>query len=166
MLKRLLGAQWLAIGVVGAISFVLSIFVARQLGPEAFGVYAQAVSLGALLSILIDGGFGKLLMRETVRVSAALETHGESLHGYAFGHALAVMAVLALLIGANPLSQHQPTLFATAGAFGAVVFANFSIAVLRGQGRLVRDALWQIVGRILTAFFVIAALWRGADAPW
>ena len=166
MLKRLLGAQWLAIGIVGAVSFVLSIFVARQLGPEAFGVYAQAVSLGALLSILIDGGFGKLLMRETVRVSPSLETHGEFLHRYAYGHALSVMAVLAFLVVVNPLAPHWPTLLATVGAFGAVVLANFSMAILRGQGRLMRDALWQIGGRLLTAFFVIVALWFGAGSPW
>ena len=73
MLKRFLGAQWLAVMFVGGISFILSVFIARQLGPEMFGVYAQAVSLGALLTILIDGGFGKLLMRETVRASPVLE---------------------------------------------------------------------------------------------
>lgn len=166
MLKRLLGAQWLAIGIVGAVSFVLSIFVARQLGPEAFGVYAQAVSLGALLSILIDGGFGKLLMRETVRVSPSLETHGEFLHRYAYGHALSVMAVLAFLVVVNPLAPHWPTLLTTVGAFGAVVLANFSMAILRGQGRLMRDALWQIGGRLLTAFFVIVALWFEVGSPW
>ena len=166
MLKRLLGAQWLAIGIVGTISFVVSIFVARQLGPEAFGVYAQAVSLGALLSILIDGGFGKLLMRETVRVSPTLETHGEFLHRFAYGHALVVMAVLVFLVAVNPMTQHWPTLLATVGAFGAVVLANFSIAILRGQGRLMRDALWQIGGRLLTAAFVIVALWFGAGSPW
>ncbi len=166
MLKRLLGAQWLAIGIVGAISFVVSIFVARQLGPEAFGVYAQAVSLGALLSILIDGGFGKLLMRETVRVTPTLEAHGEFLHRYAYGHSLVVMAVLVFLVAVNPLAHHWPTLLATIGAFSALVLANFSIAILRGQGRLMRDALWQIGGRLLTAVFVIVALWFGAGSPW
>ena len=87
MLKRLLGAQWVAIGFVGAISFLLSVAIARRFGPEAYGVYAQAVSLGAFLVILIDGGFGKLLMRETVRESSALIGHGKDLHAFAFGHA-------------------------------------------------------------------------------
>ena len=76
MLKRLLGAQWLAIVFVGGISFSLSVFIARRFGPEIFGVYAQAISLGALLAILIDGGFGKVLMRETVLTSPTLAEYG------------------------------------------------------------------------------------------
>jgi len=166
VLKRLLSAQWLAIAFVGGVSFVLSVFIARRFGPETFGVYAQAVSLGALLGILIDGGFGKLLIRETVRASPALSRHGPDLHGFAFGHALMTTALLALLVLMNPLSLHWPTLLATVGAFGAAVLAQFSMAVLRGQGRLMRDALWQMASRTLTAACMALALWWGANAPW
>ena len=166
MLKRLLGAQWVAIGFVGAISFLLSVAIARRFGPEAFGVYAQAVSLGAFLVILIDGGFGKLLMRETVRESSALIGHGKDLHAFAFGHAFLVMAILALLVVLNPLSLHWPTLLATVGAFGVAVLGQFSLAILRGRGRLMRDALWQMLGRVLTASCMALALYWGASAPW
>ena len=166
MLKRFLGAQWLAVMFVGGISFILSVFIARQLGPEMFGVYAQAVSLGALLTILIDGGFGKLLMRETVRASPVLEKHGEGLHGYAFGYSVMVIACFALLALLNPMNLHWPTVLATVGAFGVAVLGSFSMAILRGQGRLVRDALWQIVSRTLTAAFVVLVLLWGATDPW
>lgn len=166
MLKRLLGAQWLAIGFVGGVSFVLSVFIARRFGPETFGVYAQAVSLGALMGILIDGGFGKLLIRETVRASPVLAKHGPNLHGFAFGHAFLVTAFLALLVLFNPFHLHWPTLLATVGAFGAAIIAQFSMAILRGQGRLMRDALWQMVSRTLTAACMALALWWGANAPW
>lgn len=166
MLKRLLGAQWLAIVFVGALSFVLSIFIARRFGPELFGVYAQAISLGTVLAIFIDGGFGKLLMRETVRASPALIGHGADLHGFAFGHAFTVMALLGILAVINPLSLHWPTLLASMGAFGAAVLGQFSMAILRGQGRLIRDALWQMVSRTLTAACMAFVLWSGANAPW
>lgn len=166
MLKRLLGAQWLAIAFVGGVSFILSVCIARRFGPEIFGVYAQAVSLGALLGILIDGGFGKLLMRETVLTSPALADHGADLHGFAFGHACMAMTLLALLAVMNPLSLHWPTLLATVGAFGGAVLGNFSMAILRGQGRLMRDALWQIGSRTLTAACMAMVLWWGANAPW
>jgi len=166
VLKRLLGAQWLAIGFVGGVSFVLSVFIARRFGPETFGVYAQAVSLGALIGILIDGGFGKLLIRETVRASPVLAKYGAHLHGFAFGHAFLATACLALLVLINPFNLHWQTLLATVGAFGAAIFAQFSMAILRGQGRLMRDALWQMASRILTAACMALALWWGADAPW
>jgi O-antigen/teichoic acid export membrane protein len=166
VLKRLLGAQWLAIGFVGGVSFVLSVFIARRFGPETFGVYAQAVSLGALMGILIDGGFGKLLIRETVRASPVLARHGPNLHGFAFGHAFLATTFLALLVLVNPFHLHWPTLLATVGAFGAAIFAQFSMAILRGQGRLMRDALWQMASRTLTAACMALALWWGANTPW
>jgi O-antigen/teichoic acid export membrane protein len=174
MAWRVPGAHWAVLNVcsgpVAAIVFVgvVSLFryLLPSLGAAAYGVYAQAVSLGSILAILIDGGFGKLLMRETVRASSALDSHGERLHGYAFGHALAITGVLALLVMVNPLAKHRPTLLASVGAFAAIVLVNFSIAVLRGHGRLMRDALWQIGCRLLTAFFMVVVLWRGADAPW
>jgi len=166
VLRRLLGAQWLAIVFVGGVSFVLSVFIARRFGPEIFGVYAQAVSLGALLVILIDGGFGKLLIRETVRASPALARYGADLHGFAFGHACMAIAFLALLALLNPFELHRPTLLATVSAFGATVLGQFSMAILRGQGRLVYDAFWQIVSRALTAVCMAMALWWGANAPW
>ena len=148
------------------VSFLLSVAIARRFGPEVFGVYAQAVSLGAFLVILIDGGFGKLLMRETVRESSALAGHGENLHAFAFGHAFLVMAILALLVVLNPLSLHWPTLLAAVGAFGVAVLGQFSLAILRGHGRLMRDALWQMLGRVLTAICMALALYWGASAPW
>ena len=134
--------------------------------PRRSGFYAQAVSLGAFLVILIDGGFGKLLMRETVRESSALIGQGKDLHAFAFGHALLVMAILALLVVLNPLSLHWPTLLAAVGAFGVAVLGQFSLAILRGHGRLMRDALWQMLGRLLTASCMALALYLGASVPW
>lgn len=166
MLKRLLGAQWLAIAFVGGVSFLLSVFIARRFGPEAFGVYAQAVTLGTLLAILIDGGFGKLLMRETARSTPALGRYSGDLHGLAFGHALLVMTVLGLVAVTLPLQLHGPTLLATVAAFGLAVMGSLSLAILRGKGRLVRDAASQMVNRTLTAVAVALALWLGANAPW
>lgn len=166
MLKRLLGAQWLSIGFVGAISFALSVFIARRFGPETFGVYAQAISLGAFLAILIDGGFGKLLMRETVRSSSELNVETNVLHGFAFGHGLVVIAVLTVFVLINPFPLHWPTMLATLAAFGISVFGNFSLIILKGQGRLVRDAAWQMLSRIFTAACMAFGLYWGASSPW
>lgn len=166
LLRRLLGAQWLAIGFVGGVSFLLSVFIARRFGPETFGVYAQAVTLGSLLAIVIDSGFGKFLMREATRTTPALARYAGDLHGFAFGHALLVMTVLSLVVVTLPLPLHGPTLLATIAAFGMAVMVSLSLAILRGRGRLVRDAAWQVLNRTLTAAVVVLALWIGANAPW
>ena len=77
-----------------------------------------------------------------------------------------VIVLLVLLAVINPLSLHTPTLLATVGAFSVTVLRQFSMAILRGQGRLIRDALWQMGSRMLTAVCMALALWWGANAPW
>lgn len=166
MLVRLLAYQWFAIGMQGVISFALVILVARSFGPEMFGIYSVALSVGVLLAILIDWGFGTLLQRETARATRDIGFDGGKLHGYAFGQALLTIGSLIVLAFLLPFPFHRLTLLAVIGAFGTAVIGQFFIAILRGQGRLARDALWQLVNRVLTAGCVLAVFWWGANQPW
>lgn len=163
---RFLGAQWLATVFVALVSFFVSILIARALGPDQFGVYSIALSMGAILAILIDGGFGSLLQRERALVSEPIAELLPKLPGLAYGHALSVIIVLSLLVVLIlPAKAH--TLIAAIWFFGMAVLNQFGLAILRGDGRLVRDASWQIGNRSLTAIFVlIAVLLMGATQPW
>ena len=165
MLARFLGAQWLAIAFNGAISFGLSVLIARTFGPELFGVYATAISFGALFSVLVDGGFCRLLQRETARSTPELAPISNNIAGFAFGHALSVALGSSLLV--SLLSPHSlPTIFAALGAFGAAVMGQFGLSILRGRGSFVKDAAWQISSRLLTAVCVFLAIVGGANQPW
>ena len=166
VLARLLGYQWIAIGAQGLISLALGVLVARSFGPEMFGIYSVALSVGVFLAILIDGGFGTLLQRESVRATIDSGFDGAKLHGYAIGQALLVIGGLLAFVLLVPLPFHRPTLVAVICAFGIAVIGQFFLAILRGQGRLARDALWQLVSRGLTAVSVLAVLWWGANQPW
>lgn len=166
MLIRFIGAQWLATVFFSLVSFALSIVIARIFGPEKFGTYSIAYSLGALFLILIDGGFGRVLIRETVLASGNTAIEGENLQENALGHALLMMAVLCLLIALYAEPGQRPILFATVGAYCVLALGQFSLVVLRGQGRMVRDAWLQMASRSLTALFIILALLMGADDPW
>jgi O-antigen/teichoic acid export membrane protein len=166
MIFRFLGAQWLAIAYIGLASFGLSILVARTLGPDLFGVYAVLLSLGALTAILIDGGFSKLLQRERARGSVALVQIEPALPALAYGHAMIAifaLSVLAVLL----FPDNKMTSLITVWCFGAAVLNQYGLAILRGEGRLVRDAAWQIGNRTLSAVCMVAALlFLGASLPW
>lgn len=166
MIFRFLGAQWLAIAYIGLASFGLSILVARTLGPDLFGVYAVALSIGALVAILIDGGFSKLLQREGARGSAALVKIAPALPALAYGHA--IIAIFALSVLAVLLfPENKMTSLITVWCFGAAVLNQYGLAILRGDGRLVRDASWQIGNRTFSAVCMAAAvLFLGASLPW
>ena len=147
------------------ISFGLSILVARHLGMEQFGVYAIATSAGFFITILLDGGFTTLLQRESARASLGIDFKGKTLSRYALGYTFLVIAVLMLVIIINPFSQHVTTLVAIIFAFSPVVLIGQSMSVLRGGGRLARDALLQVITRFLTAFCVVAFIFYGLDSP-
>ncbi|MDD5277955.1 MAG: oligosaccharide flippase family protein, partial [Methylovulum sp.] len=137
MFFRFLGAQWLAISYIGLVSFGLSILVARTLGPDLFGVYAVALSLGSLAAILMDGGFSKLLQRERARESVELAEIVPALPALAYGHAMLsiiIFSILALLL----FPDYKITTLVTVWCFGAAVLNQYGLAVLRGEGRLVR----------------------------
>jgi O-antigen/teichoic acid export membrane protein len=143
----------------------LSILVARHLGVDQFGVYAIAMSAGFFITILLDGGFIALLQRESARASLDIAIEGQTLSRYAFGYTLLLVAILILMAIINPFEQDLTTLFAIIFAFCPVVLIAQSMSVLRGQGRLARDAFLQVMTRFLTAFFVVTFILYGFDSP-
>lgn len=147
------------------ISFGLSILVARHLGVDQFGVYAIATSAGFFITILLDGGFTTLLQRESARASLGITLEGQILSRYALGYTFLVLAVLMLMIIINPFSQHVTTLVAIVFAFSPIVLIGQSMSVLRGRGRLARDAFLQVVTRFLTAFCVAVFIFYNLDSP-
>jgi O-antigen/teichoic acid export membrane protein len=165
MIIRLLGAQWLAVGFTGLVSLGLSVFIARTLGPDLFGVYSIALSAGALLAILMYGGFSKLLQRERTRVTPTLSQVLPDLPGLSYGHAMLVVLGLSVVAVAI-FPKHALTTLAALWLFGAMVLNQFGLAILRGDGRLVRDASLQVGNRTFAALCVAAALLLGASQPW
>lgn len=166
MIIRFIGAQWLASLFVAIVSFLISILIARALGPDDFGIYSIALSVGAIFAILIDGGFGKLLQRERAKVSASISHLLPQLPSLACGHALLATFVFSLFV-LVVLPSKSHTLVAAICFFGMAVLNQFGLAILRGDGRLVRDASWQIGNRSFTAICVLTAVYLfDASKPW
>jgi len=107
-----------------------------------------------------------LLQREGARESTALAKMGPELPALAYGHAMliiAVFSVFAVLL----FPDYTMTTLATVWCFGMAVLNQYGLAILRGKGRLVRDASWQIGNRTLSALCMGAAvLFLKASQPW
>ena len=164
MIFRLLGAQWLATGFVGLVSMGVTVLIARALGPDLFGVYAIALSAGALVAALIDGGFSKLLLRERALATHTLAGYTHVLPGLAYGHALLMLGGLCL--AAVVLPVHAVTTVSALLFFGALAINQFGLAMMQADGRLVRDAGYQVGGRSFSALCVVLVWWWGASQPW
>lgn len=150
---------------VGAISFLLSLFIARQVGASHFGQYSTALAIGSILAIAFDGGIRNLLTRERTRASKHLAKLHEALPNIAMGYSL-MAAILASIIC---LIIFPEQLFLGLGViwcfFGAVI-TQYASAILRGDGHLKVDSIWQLKQRVLTALMIATAVLLGYFEAW
>ena len=134
-------AQYGAAVVVAAVSFALTALVARQIGPEQFGVYSTALAIGAILGIFLDFGFKQIVQREAAR--PVLSYSYRQLQGTAIRNIL-VVALLFVVGCAVLFSSHLVLAVCIAICFGGAAFTQLISAGLRGQRYFVQDALHQV----------------------
>jgi O-antigen/teichoic acid export membrane protein len=161
---KALSSQWLATIYVAGVSAGITLFLARSLGPDSFGVYSYFLVLASLIAAAQDGGFAALLVREKTAVSHALKFSVIHLTSYALGNNLVVTALAALIIWLLPVSDKQ-ALLAAVFCLSLIVLGNTVSAILRGEGRFGRDAKWQISFRSVTAVAIVLAAMIAALSP-
>ena len=150
---------------IGLVSFGLSFYLGRVLGPEGFGTYAYILTLASLFLILQDGGYKNLIYREKTLPSSDLSACLDHLLPFALGHALAVTLagfVLALLVA----WPEPAALLAAVTCFGAQAVVLFISSEIRARGRFVQDALWQAAARTMSGVSIVAAVVLIAPTPF
>lgn len=107
-------------GVRAGLGFVISVAIARSLGPDGFGIYSYALATVALFAFIAQAGLDALLIRELVRApqhAAKLLSEGLALRLVgAICAGIASMAA-ALLVSSAGMRQATPlvVIFAIAG---------------------------------------------------
>ncbi|NCC25890.1 MAG: hypothetical protein EOM25_11975 [Deltaproteobacteria bacterium] len=144
---------------VGLVSMGLVLLLGRILGPEAFGTYNYALTLGAFWAVALDAGYSVLIFRETT--SPSLVSRTSTLYHAALGHlawALALgLAGAALLPG--------PGLVPAIVCFGVLQISRLVSAGLKGKGRFEAEALWQAGIRAGSALIIGAVVLAGYREP-
>jgi O-antigen/teichoic acid export membrane protein len=165
MLKELT-AQWASTLFVGSVSFLVTIFIARNLGPQAFGMYASALAAGAMLGILIDGGMRNLVLRERTRASPHLQTISPDLPSYAMGHALCTSGLLIILAVLLFQDVYLSLALATIACFLALSLNQVTSSFKRGDGDLIADFCFQVGARAVSAVLIVLCVALGYREPW
>lgn len=150
---------------VGAISFFLSLFIARQVGASHFGQYSIALAIGSILAIAFDGGLRSLLMRECTRASEHLKEYHQSFPKIAMGHSL-MAAILASVICFIAFENELNLGLAIIWCFWGSVITQYASGILRGKGNLKADSLWLLKQRALTAILIAIAILLGHFEAW
>jgi len=147
VLVQLAGALFCA-----AVSFGLTVILARVFGPERFGHYVAVLNLAAVALIFQEGGWPTRLYRESAQSSGALPHQSTAL---AWGHVLVATAGLSVLC----VLMQSPHAWVTAlFCMGAVAAMNMVSSRMRGAGLFTQEAVWQSAGRVISAVAILAFL--------
>ena len=156
------GGQIASVAYGGAVTLVLLVFVARELGPASLGIYLYLYAAAALFAILQEGGFQTILFREEVSPSTALnESIGRLLSGY-FGYLSLVTMLGAGIVLVLPIPHRAGYLLAL-GYFFLRCLTNLVSSILKGRGAFLRDARWRVLTHSATAIPILAIVfWTDA----
>ena len=152
--------QILSLIFTGSISFLLSLFIAREVGPTNFGEYSIAISLGAVFLILFDGGFRTLILRERTKDRALQSCIHNELPNIASAHSIVVLILISVLfVFFFPKKIHF--YLGIILCFWSIAINQYASSILRGDGLLKVDAIFLFKQRIFTAFFISSAILLG-----
>jgi O-antigen/teichoic acid export membrane protein len=149
----------------GVISFALSLFIARQVGADNFGIYSTAIAIGAILAVSIDGGMRNLITREHTRNSQHLNIFKSELPRIAMGHSL-MIALVASIFCLFYFGRNLSLALSIIWCFWGIVISQYASALLRGDGNLKLDSLWQLKMRVLSAGLIGTIIAMGFHQPW
>ena len=128
----------LSIALVG-LSFLISVALARMLGPDGFGAYSFAYALAMVLALPAHSGISQLVIRETAQNSANGQwgrVRGLWLWG---NRAVVVLSIaLALLLsGGSLLLGAAPEIMIAAALIPVIALGSLRGAALAGLHRVV-----------------------------
>lgn len=144
VLVQLAGALFCA-----AVSFGLTVVLARVFGPARFGHYVAVLNLAAVALIFQEGGWPTRLYRESAQSSGPLPRKSTDL---AWGHVLVATAGLSALC---VLVQAPGNWVAAVLCMGAVAAMNMVSSRMRGAGLFTPEAVWQSTGRVVSAVAIL-----------
>lgn len=153
--------QYAGFVITAGLSFLLSIFLARNLPPENFGYFITATSAGAVLTVLIEWGCRAIIQREAFSSSNDSTKSLEKLRLY-FGQTI-VVSLLLFLSGCLIFSYSKTLILATVLVFWLVVITQMRSAYLRGNSYFVFDSVHMVGSRLTSAAIIVFFVLLGTE---
>ncbi|MDP5291628.1 flippase [Oceanimonas sp. CHS3-5] len=163
--KYLQNTLWIMGGKITSlgVGFVVTVIVARYLGPEDFGIFSYALSISALFSAVGHMGLSGLIVREIIKKPDERGvTLGTTLGLKFIGMVLSYTLLLVYAIIYEEVSSSEFTVLVIAGAI--LLFRPFDIIDFWFQAFLKAKyvtyaLLWALaVSSVLKLFFVFSSL--------
>ncbi|MBH0057941.1 lipopolysaccharide biosynthesis protein [Pseudoalteromonas sp. SWXJZ94C] len=152
------GLKWSAIErlVTQAIQLIVMLYLARLLGPQAFGLVGMLAVFIALSQVFVDSGFSSALIRNTERTETDYST------AFYFNIGIGVICYGALFILAPYIALffEQPQLESLLRVLGVVVIVNSFSIIQRTKLTINMDFKTQAKASLLSVFISCGfAIW-------
>lgn len=143
-----------------AISFGLNLYLAKALGPTAYGTYAFAIGVLTFLGVFFDLGFFAAAAR---LIASSSHEEQRELVGASYALGLIFSAIFALLVFVS--SQVVDHVFQVKAGHVLLAIAIWSPAMiapylfeqtLKASGKLVLLSIWTVASKVL---FMLILLW-------
>lgn len=160
-------AFWLFVGQLLArlIKIGILAYAARVLGVAEWGTFSYAMSVAALITLLMDFGINAIITRESVRDASVQETYFATafvLKSVLFVVAIAVACIVPpIVFGHGPIASIVPIVVFMFGLDG---FRDFGASMARAREKMEIESFVHIVTNILIVVFGVAALAMSATA--
>lgn len=145
------GLQWSALErfLTQGIQLAITLYLARLLGPTAFGLVGMLAVFIAIANVFVEGGFTSALIRKTDRTESDLVT------AFYYNIAMAGLCYLALYVSAPFVADfyQQPELQTLLRALGLTVLINAFTLIPRVKLNVAMDFKTQAKISVLSALF-------------
>jgi O-antigen/teichoic acid export membrane protein len=152
-------------------ALLVSILIARFLGPTNRGIYFLAVLAGTLIALFADAGLSTSgLVFASKRSLDCRLLHGATIilsAGTALASAVLLQAFAPALTDSILNGLDRTQLWLVAAAIGPLIYGQVASSILTGLGRLPTLAVIRIGIAVATPIFTTAALWAtDGDTTW
>ena len=158
-------AQIIGKGITAGVTFLVTIFVARQFGAEGYGEFAKIMSYVAFFYLITDFGFNAIVIKQITDKEGETERFFRNLLGMRLGGSLILVFVALALLSFLPYSPSLNQGFSPLSKLG-IVIATFTIltqalfltanVLFQKNLRYDLSVLASSAGSISTLFFVFA----------
>ncbi len=150
--------QWMSTIYGAAISLGLSIFLARSMGPDAFGAYTYIYVLAMFLALIQDAGIRTLLLRERTSPTVALKALNHVLPSQALLHLFVSSAMLMLCAYLATRWLDGVSLAAAVFFFGAMTLVTWLSSWFKGAGEFGKDAFFLVCARSMSVLMILSSI--------
>lgn len=146
--KATTGLKWSAIERLAtqAVQLLVMLLLARQLGPQAFGLVGMLAVFIAISQVFVDSGMTSALIRKLDRTEADFST------AFYFNIVVAAICYAILYLTAPSIARfyQQPELIELARVLGLVIMANAFAVIQKAKLTIVMDFKTQAKASLLS----------------